>query len=61
MTLTIIAARLREVALRIEMLPLEDREVDVPDELVPKLVMNAFVDHRLVQALRTAKAKGTSS
>jgi hypothetical protein len=50
MTLTIIAARLREVAAHIDALPLDNRESDVPDELVPKPVMNAFVDEKLVEA-----------
>jgi hypothetical protein len=55
MTLTFIAARLRQVAANIAALPPEDREQDVPDQLVPKFVMNAFVDDRLVAALRTKK------
>ena len=38
MTLTMIAARLREVAAHIDALPLDTRESDVPDELVPKFV-----------------------
>jgi|HubBroStandDraft_6_1064221.scaffolds.fasta_scaffold630260_2 hypothetical protein len=61
MTLTIIAARLRQVATNIEALPPADRERDIPDEMVPKLVMNAFTDDKLVSAFRTEKAKGTSS
>jgi hypothetical protein len=57
MTLTIIAARLREVAAHIDALPLDNSESDVPDELVPKFVMNAFVDEKLVEAFRTDKKK----
>jgi len=55
MILTMIAASLRELASHIESLPAADRERDIPDEIVPKLVMNAFVDDRLVAALRTKK------
>ena len=51
MTLTIIAARLRKVALDIEALQPEVRERDIPDEMVPMLVMNAFVDDKFVKAL----------
>ena len=47
MTLTLVAARLRQVAANIERLPTEDREQDISDRLVPKLVMNAFVDEKL--------------
>ena len=53
MTLTLIAARLRHLASSIETLPAEDRERDIPDEMVPKLVMNAFVDDKFVKTLRT--------
>ncbi len=53
MTLTLIAARLRHLEASIETLPAEDRERDIPDEMVPKLVMNAFVDDKFVKALRT--------
>jgi hypothetical protein len=42
MKLTLIAARLRQLATSIERLPPEDREREVPDEIVPKLVMNAL-------------------
>jgi hypothetical protein len=52
MTLTAIAARLREVAAHIDALPLDNRESDVPDELVPKFVRNAFVDEKLVEAFK---------
>ncbi len=55
MTLTVIAARLRKIAADIEALPPVNRERDIPDEMVPKLVMNAFVDDRLLAAFRTAK------
>jgi hypothetical protein len=55
MTLTLVAARLRQVAANIERLPTEDREQDISDRLVPKLVMNAFVDEKLLVALRTKK------
>jgi len=57
MTLSMIAARLREVAAHIDALPLESRESDVSDELVPKFVMNAFVDVKLVEAFRTDRKK----
>jgi hypothetical protein len=40
MALTIIAARLRQVAANIETLPPKDRERDIPD-FVPELVRNA--------------------
>jgi hypothetical protein len=43
---------LRQVAADIETISTEDREQGIPDELVPKLVMNAFVDDKLVAALR---------
>ena len=45
---------LREQGHEVRLMPAqsEDREVDVPDELVPKLVMNAFTDDRLVEAFR---------
>jgi hypothetical protein len=56
-TLTLIAARLREVAAHSDALPLDNRESDVPDELVPKFVMNAFVGEKLVEAFRTDKKK----
>ena len=52
MTLNMIAARLREVAANIETPAAKDRERDVPDEFVPKFVMNAF-DDRLAEVLRT--------
>jgi hypothetical protein len=52
MTLTVIAARLRQAALNIEALPPQDREADIPDQLVAQLVMNSFVDDRLVEAFR---------
>jgi hypothetical protein len=48
-------ARLREVAVHMEALPPKDREADVADERVPELVKNAFVDGKLVAALRTAE------
>jgi hypothetical protein len=53
MTLTAVAARLRKIASDIEALPPEVRGRDVPDEMVPKLVMNAFVDDSLVESFRT--------
>jgi hypothetical protein len=52
MKLTIIAARLRHLAASIET-PAEVRERDIADEMVPKLVMNAFADGKIVKALRT--------
>jgi len=55
MILTLIAARLHEIAVYIEALPPEDRERDIPDEMVPKWVMNAFLDDKFVKALRTGK------
>jgi hypothetical protein len=55
MTLTVIAARLRKIAADIEAQPPVNRERDIPDEMVPKLVMNAFVDDKLVAAFRTVK------
>jgi hypothetical protein len=60
MALTI-AARLHELASNIEALQPEVRERDIPDELVPKLVMNAFTDDRPVEAFRVEKAKETST
>ena len=57
MMLTMIAARLREVAAHIDALPLENRESDVSDELVPKFVMNVFVEDKLVEGFRTDKKK----
>jgi hypothetical protein len=56
MTLTVIAARLRKIAADIEALPPVDRERDIPDEMVQKLVMNAFVDDKVVAAFRTVKS-----
>jgi hypothetical protein len=56
-TLTLICSRLREVPAHIDALPLDKREGDVPDELVPKFVMNAFVDEKLVEDFRTDKKK----
>jgi hypothetical protein len=53
MTFTLIAARRHEVATNIETLPPTDRESDIPDELGPKLVMNTFVDDKLVETFRT--------
>ncbi len=55
MTLSMIAAKLRKIAADIEALPPANRERDIPDEMVPKLVMNAFVDDKLVAALRKVK------
>jgi hypothetical protein len=49
MTLTHSAARLRQLATSIEALPPEVRERDIPDEMVPKLVMNAFVDDKICE------------
>jgi hypothetical protein len=53
MTLTLIAARLRHLATSVEALPPEVRERDIPDKMVTKLVMNAFVDEQFVKALGT--------
>jgi hypothetical protein len=55
MTLSTIVARPRKIAADIEALPPVDHERDIPDEMVPKLVMNAFVDDKLVAAFRTVK------
>jgi hypothetical protein len=55
MKLTIIAVRLRHLAASIEGLPPGDRKRDIPGEMVPKLVMNAFVDDKFVKALRMEK------
>jgi hypothetical protein len=57
MTLTVIAARLRLAALNIEGLPPEDREADIPDQLVAQLVMDSFVDDRLVEAFRILRIR----
>jgi hypothetical protein len=57
MTLTVIAARLRQAALNIEALPPEDREADIPHQLVAQLVMNSFVDDTLVEAFRILRIR----
>jgi hypothetical protein len=46
MWLTEIAARLREVASRIELVAMHS-DLDIPDELVPKVVMNGFMDDKI--------------
>ena len=48
MTLAVIAARLRQIADRIEALSSAAKHMDLADELVPKFVMNAFVDLKLI-------------
>lgn len=50
MTLAQIAARLRQMADRIEALPFVAKTFDMADEFVPKFVMNAFVDLKLIDA-----------
>ena len=56
MTLTVIAARLRKVAADIELLVAKGADLDLPDELVPQLVVNALVDDGALESLaRTGK------
>ena len=50
MTLATIAARLRQMADRIEALPLAAKNFDLADEFVPKFVMNAFCDLKLIES-----------
>jgi hypothetical protein len=50
MTLAQIAARLRQMADRIEALPPVTKNVEMADEFVPKFVVNAFVDLKLIDA-----------
>jgi|HubBroStandDraft_6_1064221.scaffolds.fasta_scaffold4446180_2 hypothetical protein len=45
MKLTELAARLREFASRIEVVA-KHSDVDIPDELVPKVVMNGFMNDK---------------
>ena len=56
MTLTVIAARLRKVAADMELLGAKGADLDLPDELVPQLVVNALVDDGALESLaRTGK------
>ena len=49
MTLALITDRLRQMADRIEALPLAARNLDLPDEFVPKFVMNGFADLKIIE------------
>jgi hypothetical protein len=57
MVLTLIASRLRQMADRIDALPASIKSLDLPDLIVPKFVMNSFVDLKLIEALRDRSKK----
>lgn len=50
MKLTQIAIRLHQVASMIDEVGRE-MDIDFPDEMAPKMVMNAFVDDKLLEGL----------
>jgi hypothetical protein len=58
MWLTEIAARRREVASRIEVVA-KHSDLDIPDELVPKVVMNGFMDDKIWEGFRSGDRRNT--
>jgi hypothetical protein len=61
MTLTVTAARLRKVAADMELLVAKGADLDLPDELVPQLVANAFVDDGTLESLARTGKKGRAA
>jgi hypothetical protein len=59
MKLTLIAARLRKVAVDMEALAAIDGDLDFPDGLVLPFIINAVTDNRMLKFSKESPAAGT--